>query len=294
MVTKHIPPTQLLLTVFNQFMWSFCHTSPSEWAVTLEPIRYYNKHKNINLWFAGARLSELLLQKINQHLHQHCVRQTDRQLSLTSSRPSSLAFRSRMVESLLYFFSVSSLLEVSSSESRVWSCCVLRWWLVSSSRLSCSFCCCSLVWICTHTNTPRSSSPLLQALLKRHVLIRTLLLQWFDSTTVCGLCTWIFRELCGRHYVKMYMFGNLQVFGIHQHTHTNSIYKTFENPEKMFCFVCLTQLFTQKKVLSEEQFEDQVLFPFSCCSIHKDEQRNACTKSLQQFSAHFHHFLVCF
>lgn len=60
----------------------------------------------------------------------------------TSSRLASLALRSRMVESLLYFLSVSSLLAVSSSETLVWSCWVLLWWDDSSSCRSCSFCCC--------------------------------------------------------------------------------------------------------------------------------------------------------
>lgn len=60
----------------------------------------------------------------------------------TSSRLASLALRSRMAESLLYFLSMSSLLAVSSSETLVWSCWVLLWWDDSSSCRSCSFCCC--------------------------------------------------------------------------------------------------------------------------------------------------------
>ncbi len=68
--------------------------------------------------------------------------------SRTSSRLASLALRSRRVESLLYFLSMSSLLAVSSSDTLVWSCWVLLWWDDSSSCRSCSFCCCRRAWVC--------------------------------------------------------------------------------------------------------------------------------------------------
>lgn len=65
--------------------------------------------------------------------------------SLTSSAPTSLIFRSRMVDSFLYFFSVSSLHEASNSVSRLLSWWLLFLWAVSSSWRSCSVCCWNLL-----------------------------------------------------------------------------------------------------------------------------------------------------
>lgn len=66
-------------------------------------------------------------------------------ISLTSSTPTSLIFWSLMTDSFLYFLSVSSLQEASSSDSLLWSCWLLFLCALSSSWRSCSVCCWSLL-----------------------------------------------------------------------------------------------------------------------------------------------------
>lgn len=64
--------------------------------------------------------------------------------SRTSSAPASFIFRSLMTDSFLYFLSVSSLQEASSSVALLWSCWLLTLWALSRSWRSCSVCCWSL------------------------------------------------------------------------------------------------------------------------------------------------------
>lgn len=65
--------------------------------------------------------------------------------ALTSSARTSLIFRSLTTDSFLYFLSVSSLQEASSSVNLLWSCWLLLLWALSSSWRSCSVCCWSLL-----------------------------------------------------------------------------------------------------------------------------------------------------